>query len=315
MKSMQRNIYTALILLILSLAGGFAGSVPAQSYVLDMRRDSARSDKLTGGAIEKTAISAGEGDVKITINVPSFQMTLWQNGREVKTYPIGVGLLDYPVYIGFRQASELVWNPVWIPPSSDWIDASSNVKPGEIVLPTDPRNPLGKMKIPLGYGYLIHQAKGAQDLGSLVSHGCVRVLQADLYDLAEKIVAARSLEVSAQQIAQAKRNKKTLVAKLETPVPVEITYDTLVVENGRLHVYPDVYRRKTNTPERLRAELESSGVETSNLTDADLKKMLARAVGRTKFVVSVKNIEAGRSVAGQTSAVVTRTTVAAKKKR
>jgi hypothetical protein len=241
-------------------------------------------------------------------------MTLWQNGKEVKTYPIGVGLLDYPVYIGFRQATELVWNPVWIPPSSDWIEASSTVKPGEIVLPTDPRNPLGKMKIPLGYGYLLHQAKGVQDLGSLVSHGCVRVLQADLYDLAEKIVAARSLEVSAEEIAQAKRNKKTLIAALDPVVPVEITYDTLVVENNRLHVYPDVYNRKTNTPERLRAELESSGVETSHLSDADLKKMIARAVGKTKFVVSVKNIEAGRAVAGQTSAVVERN-VAVKKKR
>lgn len=310
---MQRNIFTAL-LLILWLAGGFAVSVSAQSYMLDMRRDSARSDKLTGGVIEKTTLAAGEGDVKITINVPSFQMTLWQKGREVKTYPIGVGLLEYPLFVGRRQASELVWNPVWIPPSSDWIEASSKVKPGEIILPTDPRNPLGKMKIPLGYGYLIHQAKGAQDLGSLVSHGCVRVLQADLYDLAEKIVAARSLEVSAKEIAQAKRNKKTLVAELTPNIPVEITYDTLVVEAGRLHVYPDVYQRKTNTPERLRAELESSGVETSNLSDADLKKMLARAVGKTKFVVSVKNIEAGRAVAGQTSPVVTRT-VAAKKKR
>lgn len=311
---MQRNIFTAFILLILLLGSGSDAFVAAQSYIQDMRRDSARSDKLTGGRIEKTALAAGEGNVKITINVPSFQMTLWQNGREVKTYPIGVGLLDYPVYIGFRQATELVWNPVWIPPSSDWIEASSKVKAGEIIQPTDPRNPLGKMKIPLGYGYLIHQAKGVQDLGSLVSHGCVRVLQADLYDLAEKIVAARSLEVSAKEIAQAKRNKKTLVAELDPIIPVEITYDTLVIEGGRLHIYPDVYNRKTNTPERLRAELESSGVETSHLANADLKKMLARAVGKTKFVVSVKNIEAGRAVAGQTSAVVERT-IAARKKR
>jgi hypothetical protein len=312
MKTPRRNIFVALLITILC---GFNISVSAQSYVQDMRRDSARSDKLTGGVIEKTALAAGEGNVKITINVPAFQMTLWQNGREVKTYPVGIGLLEYPVYIGFRQATELIWNPVWIPPSSDWIEASSKVKPGEIILPTDPRNPLGKMKIPLGYGYLIHQAKGVQDLGSLVSHGCVRVLQADLYDLAEKIVAARGLEVSPQQIAEAKKTKKTLVAELNPVIPVEITYDTLVVEKNRLHIYPDVYNRKTNTPERLRAELESSDVETSNLDDSDLKKMLARAVGKTKFVVSVKNIEAGKAMAGQTSAVVERAATAAVAKR
>ncbi|MGI8884829.1 MAG: L,D-transpeptidase, partial [Pyrinomonadaceae bacterium] len=297
--------YSTRILLIFLFLSGFVYTASAQSYILDMKRDSARSDKLTGGAIEKTALAAGEGNLKITINVPAFQMTLWQNGKEVKTYPIGVGLKDYPIYVGFMSASDVIWNPSWIPPSSDWVDASSTVKAGEIILPTDTRNPLGKVKIPLGYGYLIHQAKGAGDLGSLVSHGCVRVMRTDLYDLAEKIVAALALPVSPKQIANAKATKKTLAAELAPPIPVEITYDTLVVEDGKLHVYPDVYARKTNTPERLIAELESSGVDASELTDADLKKMLARAVGKNKFVVSVNNIETGKALTnGQTTLVI-----------
>ena len=320
MKTSGNNNYSAKILLFLLFAGSFFSHVSAQSYVQDMKRDSARSDKLTGGRIEKTALAAGEDNLKITINVPAFQMTLWQNGREVKTYPIGVGLKDYPVYVGFMNASDVIWNPSWIPPSSDWVDASSNVKAGEVILPTDKRNPLGKVKIPLGYGYLIHQAKGAGDLGSLVSHGCVRVMQADLYDLAEKIVTARALPVTPKEIAKAKATKKTLAAELAPPIPVEITYDTLVVEAGKLHVYPDVYARKTNTSERLLAELESSGVDTSELTDSDLKKMLAPAVGKNKFVVSVKNIETGKFLTGgQTTAVVARTNetknIGARKKR
>ncbi|MBA2736466.1 MAG: L,D-transpeptidase [Pyrinomonadaceae bacterium] len=295
------------MLLILLFTGIFFSNISAQFYVQDMKRDSARSDKLTGGVIEKTALAAGEANLKITINVPAFQMTLWQNGKEVKTYPIGVGLKDYPIYVGFMSASDVIWNPSWIPPSSDWVDASSTVKAGEIILPTDRRNPLGKVKIPLGYGYLIHQAKGAGDLGSLVSHGCVRVMRTDLYDLAEKIVIARSLPVTPKEIVNAKATKITLAAELTPPIPVEITYDTLVVEAGKLHVYPDVYERKTNTPERLLAELESSGVNTSGLTDAELRKMLAQATGKNKFIVSVKNIETGKSLTGgQTTAVVAR---------
>ncbi len=281
------------------------GNASAQSYVQDMKRQSARSDKLTGGAIEKTALAPGGGDLKITVNVPSFQMTLWQNGKEVKTYPIGVGLKDYPIYVGLRQASAVIWNPVWIPPDSDWVHASTKVKAGEIILPTDARNPLGKMKIPLGYGYLIHQAKGAGDLGNLVSHGCVRVMQADLYDLADKIVAARELDVTKEQIVEARQTKETLTAELEPIIPVEITYDTLVVEAGKLRIYPDVYERKTNTVENLRAELKSSGVTATNLEDATLNKMLARAAGKKQFVVSVKNIEAGKAlIGGQTLAVL-----------
>ncbi|HUR97681.1 MAG TPA: L,D-transpeptidase family protein, partial [Pyrinomonadaceae bacterium] len=189
--------------------------------------------------------------------------------------------------------SSIEWNPVWIPPSSDWIEKSSTVKAGEIVLPTDPRNPLGKLKIPLGYGYLLHQAKGPGDMGSLVSHGCVRVLQADLYDLAEKIVAARELDVTAAEISAAKRNKKTLIAQLEPNVPVEITYDTIVVEGGRLNIYPDVYDRKLNTVENVRKELQTSGVEDNRLKDAAIKRMIASATGRQKFVVEVSAIESG----------------------
>jgi hypothetical protein len=283
----------------------FASTIVGQSYIIDHRRESARSDKLTGGTIKQTLLESGDPDIRITINVPAFQMTLWQDGKEVKSYPIGVGLLDYPIIIGRREASSIEWNPVWIPPSSDWIEKSSTVKPGEIVLPTDPRNPLGKVKIPLGYGYLIHQAKGPGDMGSLVSHGCVRVMQADLYDLAEKIVAALELDVPAAKIAAAKRNKETLIARLDPEVPVEITYDTIVVENGRLNIYPDVYNQKRNTVENVRRELKTSDVDDDQLTDAQIERMLAAAVGKKRYVVETRSIEAGRAVAsGQVIPVV-----------
>jgi len=303
------NLFTANILLLFFVAVSFG-----QSYMLDMKRDSARSDKRTGGKIAKTNLAAGDEDIKITINVPAFQMTLWQNGKEVKTYPIGVGMEEYPIILGLREAKEISWNPVWIPPSSDWIEASSKVKAGEIILPTDPRNPLGKVKIPLGYGYLIHQAKGAGDLGNLVSHGCVRVMQKDLFDLADKIVAARALDILPEQIAEAKRTKTTLTAEMETPLSVEITYDTLVVEAGNLHIYPDVYGRKTNTVKNLRSELETSGVDVSELSDATLEKMIKQAIGKKKFVVSVASLESGNALKNGKAVAVLGTTAETRKK-
>lgn len=270
-----------------------SGAARAQSYMSDIRRDSARSDKLTGGKIEKTTLVAG-GDIKITLNVPAFQMTLWQNGKEVKSYLVGVGMKAFPIFIGTREASQIIWNPNWIPPSSAWVKDNKTVKPGEIIKASDKRNPLGKVKIPLGYSYLIHQAKGAGDLGSLVSHGCVRVMLADLYDLAEKIVAARSLPVTQKEIANAKRTKKTFTARTDSPIPVEITYDTQVVEAGRLHIYPDVYDYKKNTVQNLRAELESNGVDAAQINDETLEKMLAQATAKKQFTVSLKSIAAGR---------------------
>ena len=262
--------------------------------MIDSKRESARSDKFTNGIV-RTTLVPGDADIKLTVNVPSFQMTLWQNGKEVAMYPVGVGKVDYPVAISLRKATSIEWNPVWIPPSSDWIEKSSTVKPGEIVLPTDPRNPLGKLKIPLGYGYLLHQAKGPQDMGNLVSHGCIRVMQSDLYDLSEKIVAALGLDVTAQQIAAAKRNKKTLAVPIDPPLTVEITYDTIVVENGKLNVYPDVYELKKNTLENVRAELRSNNIDDSLVTDAEINRILNLAKGKKKYVAAVTDLEAGKA--------------------
>jgi hypothetical protein len=284
-----------LLALMLSASAAYAQQQPG--YIRYDRFESERSDKLTGGRIEKGEFEAGQPDIHLTLNVPSFRLTLWQNGREVKSYHVGVGMKDYPIYIGEREAREVIWNPSWIPPSSDWVRGHKGVRPGEVIKASDPRNPLGKVKIPLGDGYLIHQAKGVGDLGNLVSHGCVRMLRADLYDLAEKIVAARSLPVTRRQIASAKASKRTLVAALDEPLEVDINYDTLVVEGGVLYIYPDVYDRRTNTPAHLRDELRASGADVSALDDQELKKMLAAVTRRTKFVVPVTSIEQGRALA------------------
>jgi L,D-transpeptidase catalytic domain len=288
----------ALFALALVAAGwGVAARAQQQDYIRYDRFESERSDKLTGGKIEKAEFEPGQPDIYLTLNVPSFRLTLWQNDREVKSWNVGVGMKDYPIYIGEREAREVIWNPAWIPPSSDWVRGHKGVRVGEVIKASDPRNPLGKVKIPLGDGYLIHQAKGPGDLGNLVSHGCVRMLRADLYELAEKIVAARSLPVTRRQIAAAKATRKTLVAALDEPLEFDINYDTLVVEGGVLYIYPDVYDRRTNTVARLREELRASGADVSGLDDSELEKMLSSVTRRTKFVVPVRSIEQGRALA------------------
>src|ERR1043166_7825873 len=258
--------------------------------------ESERSDKLTGGHIETAEFAPDQPDIRLTLNVPTFRLTLWQNGKEVKSYYIGVGMKEHPLDIGARQAREIIWNPEWIPPSSDWVREMKGVSPGEVIKANDPRNPLGKMKIPLGDSYLIHQARGWSDVGNLVSHGCVRMPRPDLYDLADKIVAARSLPVSSKRIEAAKRSFKTLVVRFDSPLSVDINYDTLVIENGALHIYPDVYSRGTNQPARLRAILEAANVDVSNLKNETLKKMLRKVTRRTQFVVETSSIAAGRAL-------------------
>jgi hypothetical protein len=87
-----------------------------------------------------------------------------------------------------------------------------------------------------------------------------------------------------------------LVVNLEEPVPVDINYDTIVVEEGVLHIYPDVYGRRTNTVQRLRAELEAAGADVSTLNDRTLKRILGKVTRRTQFVVEVSSVAEGRAL-------------------
>ena len=261
------------------------------------RNQSERSDTLTGGRIELADFAPNEPDIRITLNVPTFRLTLWQNGKEVRSYYVGVGMKDHPIFIGDREINELIWNPAWIPPSSNWVLEMPGVTPGEVIKASDPRNPLGKMKMPLGDRYLIHQAARITDVGNLVSHGCVRMLRSEIYDLSEKIIAARNVPTSAKRIAAAKRNLRPLVAQLDEPVPVDINYDTLVIEEGVLHVYPDVYGRGTNRPAHLRSELQAANVDVSNLSEKTIKQILSRVSRRTQFLVDVRSIVEGRGLA------------------
>src|SRR5438876_2232403 len=296
-----RNCVVPALLIFLCIVAAGWTTAPAQTpqtsptplTVLDPN-ESERSDKLTGGHILTADFDPNQPDIRITLNVPSFRLTLWQNGKEVKSWFVGVRMKEHPLYIGDRKATEIIWNPDWIPPPSDWVLKIKSVSPGEVIKASDPRNPLGKLKIPLGDSYLIHQAAKTTDLGNLVSHGCVRMLRPELYDLAEKIIAARNAPVSPKRIAAAKRNSRMLVVRLEEPVPVDINYDTLVVEERVLHIYPDVYGRGTNRTARLRAELQSSNVDVSKLDENTMKRMLSKVSRHTQFVVDTSSIEKGR---------------------
>ncbi|MBO0800530.1 MAG: L,D-transpeptidase, partial [Blastocatellia bacterium] len=200
-----------------------AGPIPLDSIGRSRDTDeSERSDRLTGGRIELAQLITGDRRIWLTVDIPAFRLTLWQNGKEVKTYPIGIGRSGFPLPVGERGASEIIWNPEWIPPDSSWVEENEDVEPGELITADDLRNPLGKIKIPLGGGILIHEAARRSDIGQLVSHGCVRMLTEDIGDLAEKIVRARGIPLNSEQLEGAKRSTERLAVKLDPPLWVDI---------------------------------------------------------------------------------------------
>ncbi|MBL2132780.1 hypothetical protein ELI69_31000, partial [Klebsiella pneumoniae] len=73
---MLERAATLALLLLLTSVGNMAQTVVAA-------HESARSDKFTGGKIVRAALVPGDPDLRITVNVPAFRLTLWQSGKEV----------------------------------------------------------------------------------------------------------------------------------------------------------------------------------------------------------------------------------------
>ena len=71
-----------------------------------------------------------------------------------------------------------------------------------------------------------------------------------------------------------KEKSETAKVELKEKIPLELRYETIVVEDGRLKIYRDVYERGTNTEENLRRVLENFDVSLDSLSSADRAKIL-----------------------------------------
>jgi lipoprotein-anchoring transpeptidase ErfK/SrfK len=215
-------------------------------------------------------------DTRIVVNAPAYRMDVFENGQLVKTYRVGIGYPEFPLPTGLRRANTIIFNPTWTPPDEPWVESpSSKVKVGEKVDAGSPLNPLGLIKIPIGLPSLIHGGKAAAKLGTFASHGCVGLTNAQVQDVARMMAKIGGAQLTDEDVATyAKNRKETKEVKLERPVPVELRYETIVVEDGKLYIYRDVYDRDTNTEENLRAVLTANGVSLDSLSEAERAKVL-----------------------------------------
>jgi L,D-transpeptidase ErfK/SrfK len=218
-----------------------------------------------------TPIGSVPADTRIVVNAPAFRMDVFQNGQLVKTYKVAIGYPEFPLPAGVRKADTIIFNPTWTPPDEPWVEApGSQVKVGETVKAGDKLNPLGPIKIPIGLPSLIHGGKPPARIGNFGSHGCVGLTNKQVQDFAKLLAQTGGASVTDAQIAEYEKNKtETKNVKLATAVPVELRYDTITVEDGKLHIYRDVYDKDTNTEDNLRAVLQAYGVQLEQLNETE----------------------------------------------
>jgi lipoprotein-anchoring transpeptidase ErfK/SrfK len=215
-------------------------------------------------------------DSRVVVNAPAYRMDVFEAGRLIKSYKIGIGYPQFPLPTGRRKARTIIFNPTWTPPDEPWVAKMKDVSAGEKVEAGSKLNPLGPIKIPIGGPSLIHGGKPVAKLGTFASHGCVGLTTPQVHDFAKVLAQLGGVHLTDTDIAAYERDKtETKQVKLVNAIPVELRYETIVVEDGKLHIYRDVYDQDTNTEENLRAVLEANGVRLEDLTDEERAQVLS----------------------------------------
>ena len=116
---------------------------------------------------------------QIVVNTGEMRLFYFvNNGTQVYTYPIGMGVLDFKTPTGNFFVNQKKVNPDW------HIPKQLQKKYGMSVMPAGPDNPMGAFKLGLNWGdYGIHGCNLPWAVGRLVSHGCTRLYPEDIKKL------------------------------------------------------------------------------------------------------------------------------------
>ncbi len=248
-------------------------------------------------ANDSSEINGVPKDTRIVVNAPAYRMDLFQDGKLMKSYKIGIGYPEFPLPSGIRQAKTIIFNPTWTPPDEPWV--KGKVEAGKTVEAGSKDNPLGPIKIPIGLPSLIHGGKATAKLGGFASHGCVGLTNLQIQDFALNLSKLSGIDLTQKDILGYEKQKtETKNVELKKSIPVELRYETIVVEDGKLNIYRDVYERGTNTEENLKRVFENYGVNFEQLKQADKDKILD---GLEKMAYNAKGEQVADSNSNSTS--------------
>ena len=121
--------------------------------------------------------------LRLEVDLSERTLSVLERGQVVETHPVTVGSPDHPTPMGTYRIERVVWNPDWIPPDSEWAEGRKRVPPGS-------DNPMGRVKMFFRHpAYYVHGTRDVWNLGKAASHGCVRMSNGDVLDLAKVVMA------------------------------------------------------------------------------------------------------------------------------
>ncbi|MBR0871749.1 L,D-transpeptidase [Bradyrhizobium tropiciagri] len=129
----------------------------------------------------------------IVVRTTERRLYLILDSGHAMRYPVGVGKAGKQ-WAGTTKIDGKYVNPAWSPPAEVKRDKPSmpDVIPGG-----SPRNPMGVAAMTLAGGeYAIHGTNVPGSVGGFVSYGCIRMLNADITDLYQRVSVGTTVVVT-----------------------------------------------------------------------------------------------------------------------
>ena len=133
------------------------------------------------------ADTANEAGVRrLVVSIPDRKLAVIENNEVVEVFSVAVGAPNSPSPTGTFTVVNRVANPTYY-------------HPGKVVAP-GPQNPIGTRWIGLNQkGYGIHGTDEPSSIGYARSHGCIRLRNADIERLFERVRPGDVVELHAER--------------------------------------------------------------------------------------------------------------------
>ncbi len=194
----------------------------------------------------------GEPDL-VAVNLAERMVYIYDDkGQPTAAYPIAIGRIGWETPTGDFIIVRKAKNPTWFPPS--WAKLEHPVPPG-------PGNPLGDRWMGLSVpGYGLHATNAPASIGRAASHGCMRMYP---------------------------EHARALYPQVHPRTKVRIIYETLLLGYSPEHravflsIYPDIYRKGTNDPARVKTLLFLAGL--SEIVEEEQIRLLVKTRNGVPF--------------------------------
>jgi murein L,D-transpeptidase YcbB/YkuD len=185
----------------------------------------ARADQPT---LEAGAVANPSETMSLRVGLAERRLYVEIDGVVVDTMPVTVGTDRHPTPVGTFHVRRIIWNPSWTPPNSDWARGRSATPPGH------PSNPMGRVKMFFREpDYYLHGTNNEATIGYRGSHGCVRMRNNDIIEIAQLAMAHGGEPREPNWFRRViNRIRSTEEVRLSNPIPVTITEGTPPVPIG-----------------------------------------------------------------------------------